>query len=148
MEGDVKSQEDLKSVLGCQMQKEGSHVYPLTELHPCSVQSLCLVWLCNPLDCSPPGSSVHGILQARTLEWVAISFSRSSSQPRDRTHVSSILRLLLYRRFFTAEPSGKPIGLHMTNLNNTVQKALLMPWFDADALRDLPQLQLNVTVST
>ena len=40
---------------------------------------------CNPMDCSPPGSSVHGILQARTLEWVAISFSRGSSQPRDRT---------------------------------------------------------------
>ena len=41
--------------------------------------------LCNPMDCSPPGSSVHGILQARVLEWVAISFSRGSSQPRDRT---------------------------------------------------------------
>ena len=38
---------------------------------------------CNPMDCSPPGSSVHGILQARILEWVAISFSRRSSQPRD-----------------------------------------------------------------
>ena len=40
------------------------------------------------MDCSPPGSSVHGILQARTLEWVAISFSRESSQPRDQTQVS------------------------------------------------------------
>ena len=40
--------------------------------------------LCDPMDCSPPGSSVHGILQARTLEWVAISSSRGSSQPRDR----------------------------------------------------------------
>ena len=39
--------------------------------------------LCDPMDCSPPGSSVHGILQARMLEWVAISFSRRSSQPRD-----------------------------------------------------------------
>ena len=39
--------------------------------------------LCNPMDCSPPGSSVHGILQARILEWVAISFSRGASQPRD-----------------------------------------------------------------
>ena len=39
--------------------------------------------LCDPIDCSPPGSSVHGILQARTLEWVAISSSRGSSQPRD-----------------------------------------------------------------
>jgi len=38
-----------------------------------------LVWLCNPMDCSPPGSSVHGILQARILKWVAIPFSRESS---------------------------------------------------------------------
>ena len=46
--------------------------------------------LCNPVDCSLPGSSVHGILQARILEWVAISFSRGSSRPRDRTQVSRI----------------------------------------------------------
>ena len=44
----------------------------------------------DPVDCSPPGSSVHGILQARILEWVAISFSRGSSRPRDRTQVSRI----------------------------------------------------------
>ena len=41
--------------------------------------------LCNPMDCSPPGSSVHGILQARILEWVAYHFSRGSSRPRNRT---------------------------------------------------------------
>ena len=41
--------------------------------------------LCNPRDYSPPGSSVHGILQARILEWVAVPLSRGSSQPRDRT---------------------------------------------------------------
>ena len=46
--------------------------------------------LCNPVDCSPPGSSVHGILQARILEWVAIPFSRGSSQPRDWTGISCI----------------------------------------------------------
>ena len=46
--------------------------------------------LCDPLDCSLPGSSVHGILQARILEWAAISFSRGSSQPRDQTWVSCI----------------------------------------------------------
>ena len=46
--------------------------------------------LCNPMDCSPPGFSVHGILQARILQWVAISFSRGSSRPRDRTQVSHI----------------------------------------------------------
>ena len=46
--------------------------------------------LCHPMDCSPWGSSIHGILQARILEWVAISFSRGSSQPRDQTQVSHI----------------------------------------------------------
>ena len=51
------------------------------------VTQWCLT-LCNPVDCSPPGSSVHGILQARTLERVAISFSRGSSRPRDQTQVS------------------------------------------------------------
>ena len=52
--------------------------------------------LCDPMDCSPPGSSVHGIFQARILEWVAISFSRGSSQPRDGTQVSCTAG-----RFFT-----------------------------------------------
>ena len=46
--------------------------------------------LCDPMDCSPPGSSIHGIFQARVLEWVAIPFSRRSSWPRDRTRVSCI----------------------------------------------------------
>ena len=46
--------------------------------------------LCGPIDCSLPGSSVHGILQARILQWVAMSSSRGSSQPRDQTGVSYI----------------------------------------------------------
>ena len=50
---------------------------------------LCLT-LCDPMDCSPPGSSLLGIFQARILEWVAIFFSRGSSRPRDRTCVSCI----------------------------------------------------------
>ena len=48
------------------------------------------------MDCSPPGSSVHEISQARILEWVAISFSKGSSQPRGRTHISCIGRWILY----------------------------------------------------
>ena len=48
--------------------------------------------LCDPMDCSPPGSSVHGILQARILEWITMPSSRGSSWPRDRTHV--LLHLL------------------------------------------------------
>ena len=53
------------------------------------VAQACLT-LCNAMDCSLPGSSVHGILQARILEWVAVPFSRVSSQLRDRTLVSLI----------------------------------------------------------
>ena len=59
-------------------------------------QSLSSVRLCDPMDCSPPASSVHGISQATVLEWVAISFSRGSSLPRDHTQVSSSAG-----RFFT-----------------------------------------------
>ena len=54
------------------------------------VAQLCLA-LCDPMDCSPPGSSVHGIFQSRVLEWLAISFSRGSSRPRDWTLVSRIV---------------------------------------------------------
>ena len=59
--------------------------------------------LCNPMDCGLPGSSVQGISQARMLEWVAISFSRGSSQSRDWIHVAC-----LAGKFFTIEPPGKP----------------------------------------
>ena len=55
------------------------------------------------MDCSLPGYSVHGILQARTLEWVTVSFSRGFFQPRDRTQVSSIAG-----RFFITELSERP----------------------------------------
>ena len=53
------------------------------------VAQLCPT-LCDPMDCSPPGFSVHGIFQARVLKWVTISFSKGSSQPRDWTWVSCI----------------------------------------------------------
>ena len=62
---------------------------------------------CNPMDCSLPGSSVHGILQVRILEWVAISFSRGSSQPRDQTCfscVSCIGRQVLYQPSYQGSP--------------------------------------------
>ena len=58
------------------------HIYLL-------VTQLCPT-LCNPMDCNPPGSSVHGIFQARILEWIATLFSRGFSQPRDQTQVSHI----------------------------------------------------------
>ena len=62
--------------------------------------------LCDPMDCSPPGSSVHGIFQARILEWVAISFSMESSWPRLWTWVSCITgRLFTY---WATGKTGKP----------------------------------------
>ena len=62
----------------------------MTNLKWSEIAQSCLT-LCNPMDCSLPGSSVHGIFQARILEWIAISFSRGSSRPRDRTQVSHIV---------------------------------------------------------
>ena len=59
-------------------------------------------FLCDPMDYCLPDSSVHVISQARILEWVAISFSNRSSQPRDQTSISS-----LAGGFFTAKPPGK-----------------------------------------
>ena len=59
---------------------------------------------CNPIDYSLPGSSVHGILQARILEWVAISFSRGSSQPRNWTRVSCIIGRLFTDRAMREAP--------------------------------------------
>ena len=62
------------------------------------------------MDCSLPGSSLHGISQAKTLEWVAISFSRGSSWPRDWTYVSCLVG-----EFLTIEPLGKPYYNHLDN---------------------------------
>jgi len=61
-------------------------------------QSLSRVRLCDLMDCSPPGSSVQGILQIIILEWVAISSSRGSSPPRDRIHISCVGRWILYHQ--------------------------------------------------
>ena len=82
---------------------------------PCAIQQILVdylfyIWvcakplqsyltLCNPMDCNPPDSSVHGIFQARILEWVAIPFSRGSSRPRDQTCVS--MSPALVGSFFT-----------------------------------------------
>ena len=60
--------------------------------------------LCDPMDCSLPGSSIHGIFQARILEWVAISFSRGSSRPRDRTWSPTLQAYSL-----PSEPSGEVV---------------------------------------
>ena len=72
------------------------HVYLMLLLLQC-------LTLCDPMDSSLPGSSVHGISQPRILEWVAVSFFRISSWPKDRIHIS-----FLAGKFFNTEPPGKP----------------------------------------
>ena len=79
----------------------------------CACAQSCLT-LCDPMDCSLPGSSVFGILQARILQWVALLSSRGSSQPRDRTWVSCIGRRILY---------------HCTNLRNHTQVQISLNFF-------------------
>ena len=66
-----------------------THHLWLVCMHTCSVTHLCPV-LCDPMDCSPPGSSVHGIFQARILQRVTIAFSRGSSRPKGRTPISCV----------------------------------------------------------
>ena len=74
----------------------------------------CLT-LCNPMDCSLPCSSIHGILQARILEWVAMPSSRGSSQPRDWTHISGIAG-----GFLTTEPSGEARLMYSSPIHNFI----------------------------
>ena len=71
---------------------------------------------CCPLDCSPPGSSVHGILQTRILDWVAIPFSRGSSWPRDQTRLSCIAG-----RLFAIWATKKPIQFSRSVLSDCLQ---------------------------
>ena len=74
---------------------ESQHCFSFLLFHSCSVTRLCPT-LCDPMDCSPSGSSVHGISQARTLEWIAIFFSRESSWPRDQTYSPALDSLPLW----------------------------------------------------
>ena len=92
-----------------------------TQLHPS---------LYNPMNCSPPGSSVHGTLQARMLEWVASSYSKGSSPPRDRTWVSCIAGGLLF--FFLT------FYFYFILLYNTV---LVLPYIDMNPPRVYMQSQ-------
>ena len=76
---------------------------------------------CNPTDCSLPGSSVHGISQARILEWIAICFSKGSSRPRNRTQVSCIAG-----GFFTVEPPAEPLFRDQLFSKQGLNKKLLI----------------------
>ena len=110
-------------------------------MHCCLVTKLCPT-LCNPMDYSPPGSSVHRISQARILEQVAISFSRVSSQPRDQIHVSCIDRWILYHWAtweapYNRQSSSKNIA-HMSILQVLIKEmathsstvAWRIPWIE------------------
>ena len=89
----------------------------LDVLHACAcmcvqVCAQSCVTLCNSMDCSPPGSSVHGIFQSRIQAWIAISSSRGSSQPRDQTRlscISSIGRQILYQLGYQSEVKNKNV---------------------------------------
>ena len=77
-----------------------------------SVSHLVMADSCNTMDCSPPASSVHGLLQARILEWVAICFPRGSSQPRHQIQVSCTAG-----RFFTVwSETNTPLSINYTSI--------------------------------
>ena len=106
----IRGQELLEPEGGIYMEKEHSEFWQsswnwlwggltctiLIPLCVCVLVAQSCLTLCNPPDCSLPGFSVHGILQARILEWIAIPFSRGTSHPRNRTLVSCMAG-----RFFT-----------------------------------------------
>ena len=108
--------------MGEKKKKQGRKKPFVTKKIVCSVSQLCPA-LYNTLDCSPPGSSVHGIYQARILKWIAISFSRGSSQPRDWTSVFCVS--CNAGRFFTCWAIREPLLTWYINVNtylNTMQK--------------------------
>ena len=92
----------------------------------CLVAKSCLT-LCNPMDCSPPGSSVHQIFQTRILAWVAVSFSRGSSWPRDQIHISCICKQILYHWAIGEAQKLKKQNSYCL-LNIFTYKSHLEPW--------------------
>ena len=84
------------------MESHTSSIHPRLFL---SVHARSCSTLCDPMDCSLPGSSVHGIFQARILEWVAISYSRGSCWPRDQNH--ALASPALTSGFFTTSTTCK-----------------------------------------
>ena len=86
------------------------------------ISQSCLT-LCDPMDCSPPGSSVYRKLQARILERVAIPFCRGSSQSKDRTQVSCTGRWILY--YLSHQDEGEPIKLGFGLLSKLRNRAAI-----------------------
>ena len=98
-------------------------------VHAKSLQ-LCLT-LCNPMDCSPPGSSLHGILQARILEWIACPFfSRGSSHPRDQIHISYIScidRQVLYHQCHLGRPICGTVWRYRATASQPPREKVMKP---------------------
>ena len=129
----AETQATLASESSCLGQRETSHDPEGRDPRPRSSQELfsvlllpvlCLVTqscltVCDPMDCSPPGSSVHGILQAGILEWVAKPSFKGSSRPRNRTQVSRIAGW-----FFTVWASREALPLCTPTLFPFVPNAL------------------------
>ena len=108
--------------------------------------------LCDPMDCSLPASSVHGILQARMLEWVAISSSRGSSPPRDRTYISCISCtgrwILYYWATWEACLPYCPLVKSMLNFYVQLQSHFLYDFFPGNfsLSRFLPLLGFSIVL--
>ena len=94
--------EDITVALKQPLARRWKRPFPRITAAKCCMHAHSCLILYDPMDYSPPGSSTHGIFQARILKWVAISSSRGSSQPRDQTWVSCIAG-----GFFTTELPGK-----------------------------------------
>ena len=131
---------------GSKFLKDRDHVrylyYMNWVLHVCVSECVCVrpvtqscPILCDPINCSLPGSSIRGILLARILEWVAISFSRGSSWPRDQTHISCIPcigRQILYHQHYLAFITERVSSCHCLPLDKRKSQVELfmniLPW--------------------
>ena len=126
----IQSQHWLPSLFGknlCMLLTAHSSFTSVSVARICSLAQLCLT-LCDPLDCSLPGSSVHGSFQVRILEWVATSSCKGSSQPKDRTCTSCLVRQIF---FLPLSHLGSPIA--------TIAFIRLLMTIDLPNLRDLFQ---------
>ena len=95
--------------------------------------------LCNPMECSPPGSSDYGMLQARILEWVATSFSKGSSQSSDQTWVSSIAG-----NFFTIWATKVSLKIQNPEVRKSTQKFDLKFWMVKNTISKVMLLVFNL----
>ena len=96
--------------------------------HVLGIRAKSLHWypiLCDPLDCSPPGSSVQGILQARILKWVAVPFSRGSSLPKEGM---SIMSPALAGRFFTTSAIWEGLPWYPRRAQSFAESSLWEVW--------------------